>query len=65
MASWIEKGGQTAKNMIYKDSNKEFVRYAFEMAEVHVIAYLTLVQAINRGIFTYEESEDRLKITPK
>jgi hypothetical protein len=35
------------------------------MAEVHVIAYLTLVQAINKGIFTYEESEDRLKITPK
>ena len=35
------------------------------MAEVHVIAYLTLVQAINKGIFTYEESKDRLKITPK
>jgi len=35
------------------------------MAEVHVIAYLTLVRAIKKGIFTYEESEDRLKITPK
>jgi len=49
--------------MIYKDDNNVFVRYAFEMAEVHVISYLTLVKAISKGIFTFEESAERLKIT--
>ena len=60
-ADWIKTSG-SAKEMIYKQDNVP-VRYAFEMAEVHVISYLTLVKAISKGIFTFEESADRLKIT--
>jgi len=59
------KTSPSVKELLYKDSKGEYLRYAFEMAEVHVITNLTLVKAIKKGIFTYEESEDRLKITPK